>query len=118
MNKPPLSIRQLRRHYQQLKADLMRVDGICQGTALARYEVRRASKPGPYYQWTRKQKNKTQTVNLSVQQYRRLQRAIAQNHKVENLLRRMRELSEVLVFQTTPDIQRRKPLKFKVLHAI
>jgi len=30
----------------------------------------------------------------------------------------MRELSEVLVFQTTPDIQRRKLLKFKVLRAI
>ena len=118
MNKPPLSIRQLRRHYQQLKADLARVDWICQGTALARHEARRASKPGPYYQWTRKQKNKTQTVNLSAQQYRRLQRAIAQNRKVENILRRMRELSEVLVFQTMPDIQRRKPLKFKVLRAI
>lgn len=114
----PSSLRRLRRRYQQLKADLLRVDWICQGTALARYEVRRASKPGPYYQWTRKQKNKTQTVNLSAQQYRRLQRAIAQNRKMENILRRMRELSEVLIFQTAPDIQRRKPLKFKVLRPI
>ena len=108
----------LRRQYQRLRAGLARIDLIAQGTVLARHDSRRASNSTPYYQWSQKHANQTRSVNLSRKQYQRLQQAIAQNRKLEETLRKMRLLSQAIIFRTTPDIQRRDPAKTRVLCAI
>ena len=112
------STQQLHRQYQRLRASLARINLICQGTVLARYDARRASNPNPYYQWTRKQTGKTSSMNLSREQYDRLQQAIAQNRKLEDALQKMRMLSQAIIFQTAPDINRHNPSKTKALRAI
>ena len=107
----------LQRRYQRLKTALSRVDLICRGTVLARYDPRRPNAMAPYYQWTRKRNNKTLSVALSKEQYQRLRQAITNHRKLEQTLRQMRVLSEKMIFQTIPGIKKRNILKRKVLRA-
>jgi len=88
------------------------MEWICQGSAIKRSYQRPAAKElktyGPYYSWTRKVDNKTRTVALSSAQYRAMQTAIANHRRVENILQRMRHVSEQVIFAATLGVPKRK----------
>lgn len=64
---------------------------------------------GPYYQWTRKVRAKTVTVNLSSSQIRKFQAAINNNKKLEQTVQDMRVLAQKICEATTIGVKKRKP---------
>jgi hypothetical protein len=102
----------VRKEYRRLCRQLAAIGWICRGSAIKRSYQRPAAKGhqtyGPYYSWTRKVDNKTQTVALSLPQYRAVQSAITQHRRVERILARLRILSEQIIFATTLGVLRRK----------
>ena len=70
---------------------------------------------GPCYQWTRKEKGKTISVAMSVEQYEAMAEAIANGKKAKQILRRMGQISRRIIFATLPDTKRSKPLTDEVL---
>ena len=70
---------------------------------------------GPCYQWTRKEKGKTVSVALSKEQFEAMREAIANWREVQRMLTRMEQITRQIIFTSTPDTKRRKPLTKKVL---
>ena len=112
-------VEQLYNQYYALRTRLSEVGLICQGSALERtYHRKTKGQPteyGPYYSWTRKIDNKTITVALSRAQHRLLSKAIAHQRKLEELLRKMRAISEQIVLLQAPGVASRKKRKTGVL---
>jgi hypothetical protein len=93
----------LLQHYEQLKSTLLRVGYFRRGSLVKRFMV--CGKPscachgspprlhGPYYQWTRKVKGKTQTVFYTRQQAELLSRWIAAGREIEHIVSQMERLS-------------------------
>ena len=65
-----------------------------------------------------KSKAKTVTVALSQEQYDWLQQAVANQRKLEQIIRQMQSLSRQTLFETIPGVTRRKRLGKKVLGLI
>ncbi len=112
-------VEQLYNQYHALKTGLSEVGLICQGSALKRTYHRdtkgQITEYGPYYSWTRKIDNKTVTVALSRVQHGLLSKAIANQRKLEALLRKMRAISEKIVLLQAPGVASRKKRKAGVL---
>ena len=112
-------VEQLYNQYNALRARLTEVGLICQGSALKRTYHRdtkeQTTEYGPYYSWTRKIENKTVTVALSRAQHGLLSKAIANQRKLEELLRKMRTISEQIVILQAPGVASRKKRKIGVL---
>ena len=70
---------------------------------------------GPCYQWSRKEKGKTVSVALSKEQYQWMKEAIENWRTTQKLIKRMEQLSRMMLFHTMPDTNRRKPLSKKVM---
>ncbi|SRR6266568_2454662 len=70
---------------------------------------------GPCYQWTRKVKGKTISLALSRDQYDWLKQAIENWRALQAVLKQMQRLSRQELFETIPDLKRRKPLSKNVL---
>ena len=70
---------------------------------------------GPCYQWTRKVKGKTVSLALSHDQYEWLKQAIENWRALQAVLKQMQRLSRQELFETIPDLKRRKPLSKNVL---
>jgi len=68
-----------------------------------------------YSQWSRKENKKTISVALSEDQYAAMKRAIENWKQAQQTLKRMQQVSRAIIFKTTPDTTRRKPLSNKVL---
>ena len=66
-------------------------------------------KYGPYYQWTRKRRGKTVTVNLTASQAKVYQRAIDNHRKMEKIMQEMRALSLQICENSTEGVKKRKP---------
>jgi hypothetical protein len=98
--------------YRRLCRQLAATEWICQGSAILRTYQRSVAKGlntyGPYYSWTQKVANKTQTVALSLAQFRALRSAIANQRRVERILERMRHISEQVIFAATQGVPKRK----------
>jgi hypothetical protein len=98
--------------YRRLCRQLAVTEWICQGSAIRRSYQRSVSKGfntyGPYYSWTRKVANKTQTMALSLAQFRALRSAIAKQRRVERILARMHHISEQVIFTATQGVSKRK----------
>jgi len=62
---------------------------------------------GPYYQWTFKERGKTQTVNLTARQARLFAQAIRNHRAVEKTLLELRNLSLKILQATTEGVPRR-----------
>jgi hypothetical protein len=105
----------LERHYRQLRQKLARIGYISQGSVLQR-SVATSGRSG--FQWTRKVAQKTVTVALSRQQYLALGRAVRNQRTLHKTLGRMEALSRQIIFESSQDTQRRKPLSRKVLGTI
>jgi hypothetical protein len=57
-------------------------------------------------------------VALSKEQYLWMRKAIANWRQLQTLLRRMEQVSRMVLFSTLPDTRRRKPLSRKVMGLI
>ena len=100
--------------YQALKARLQTVGWISEGYA----QDRGPGAGGPCYQWTRKVKGKTLSVELSREQYEWLKTAIANWKEMRQTIKEMQRLSRKVLFTTLPHPPRRKRLGKKVLGLI
>jgi hypothetical protein len=67
------------------------------------------------YQWTRKVGQKTMTVALSEEQFEAMRQAVENGRRLRKTLRAMEALSRKILFATTPDTRRFKPLNSKDL---
>jgi len=101
----------LRAEYGRLQKQLAATGWISHGYV----QDRGPGAGGPCYQWTRKEKKKTVSVALSMEQYRAMHTAIANWRRVQQTLARMEQISRLVIFRTLPDASRRKPLTRRVL---
>ena len=109
-----MNLSELKAEYAQLCARLKKVGWISHGYV----QDRGPGAGGPCYQWTRKVKAKTVSVALSKEQYEALKQAIENWHELQETLKRMQQLSRLMIFQTLPNPTRRKRLSKKVLGLI
>ena len=110
MKKSPLATWQ--REYARLRQDLARIGYISQGSVVDRSQLKN---PRSGYQWTRKLSRKTITLALTQEQFRALRQAIRNRRTLAKTLQQMEELSRRILFASTPDTRRRKPLRPKAL---
>lgn len=90
-------------HYQQLKTSLLDIGYFHRGTLVKRFMV--CGKPncachgtpprlhGPYYQWTRKIRGKTQSRFFTPKQAQLVWTWIAEGRKLDRIIRQMERLS-------------------------
>lgn len=104
----------MKRRYSQLTAQLGRLGLVLPGTITKRIIVKedphargKEKKYGPYYQWTRKIKGKTVTVNLTATQAKVFQRAINEHRKMVKITQEMRELSLMILQAETTGVNKR-----------
>ena len=108
---PPTWLQQ----YAALQRSLARIGYISDGSVLDRATLK-TSRTG--YQWTRKVGRKTVTVALSLEQFEGMKQAVQNGRRLRKTIRAMEVLSRQILFATTPDTQRLKPLKAKDLRII
>ena len=109
-NNPPLKAQlsaaasqRLQERYQHLKTQLLELGWIAQGSVM----------PQPPRAWrlTRKVHAKTVSVALSEQQATLYKQAIANQRKLERILRQMRELSKQVLLKSVPGVKKRRRQK-------
>lgn len=100
--------------YRQLQRRLAGIGYVSQGSVFQR----RPSQQGSRYVWTRKVQAKTVTVALSKDQYHWLRRAVANQRRLERILRQMQNRSRRILFETIPGVTRRKTLSKRDLGLI
>ena len=89
--------------YQELQNQLRRLPLLAQGSVFAIEPPLDAPRASTHYKWTRKVRGKTVSVTLSREQYEVLNCAIIANRRVENTLKRMRQLSQDSIRTSLPD---------------
>jgi len=102
---------ELRVEYRRLARQLARTGWISHGYV----QDRGPGAGGPCYQWSRKERKKTVSVALSQEQYLWMKEAIANWRQVQDTLKRMEQISRLVLFRTIPEPPRRKSLSKKVL---
>jgi len=100
------------RKYEQLRRQLARLGPISQGSVQDR-TARKGGGAG--YQWTRKVAGKTLTVSLTSYQFARMKEAVGNYRQLRRQLRKMENLSRLMIFRSYPHLHRRKSLTPKVL---
>ncbi len=100
--------------YRQLQRQLGQLGFLCKGSVFER----NPSQQGSRYVWTRKVKAKTVTVALSEEQFQWLRQAVANQRRLEKIVRQMQMLSLQTLFSAVPGVIRRKRLSRKVLGTI
>jgi hypothetical protein len=104
----------LEAQYAQLCGQLAAVGYLSKGSVVKRP----AGKPGSRYQWTTKVKARTVSLTLSAQQYHWLKQAVINQRKLQQLLKKMHQLSRKIMRLKFPNTTRRKRLTKKVLRLI
>jgi hypothetical protein len=105
----------LQKKYAALRQSLARIGYISDGSVQDRTKLK---PPRSGYQWTRKVGQKTVTVALSAEQFEGMQKAIQNRRRLRKTIRAMEILSRQILFATTPDTRRFKPLKTKDLRLV
>ena len=105
------SLNALEAKYDRLRKRLARIGYITQGSVQHR-SVERSGRSG--YQWTRKVAQKTVSVALSPSQFQALSDAVANERKLWKIIQQMEQVSRQIIFASSPDTRRRKPLSKKV----
>ena len=113
--RPVESVKELEARYHGLRQSLAEIDYISQGSVLQR-TVKDSGRSG--YQWTRKVAQRTVSVALSPSQYEAMKEAVANERKLWKTVQEMERLSRQIIFTTTSDTRRHKPLSKKVLGTI
>jgi hypothetical protein len=112
MNDSPKALAVLKAEYQRLRQRLAGIGYISQGSVQQR-SVAASGRSG--YQWTRKVAQKTVSVALSPAQFEAMREAVANERKLWKTIQEMERVSRRIIFTSTPDTRRRKPLSKKVL---
>jgi hypothetical protein len=99
----PIKIAKLTEQFERYKDQLLQLSWITQGSVFK-------TQQGTWC-WTRKVKAKTVTVALSAQQAKLFKQAVAQHQKLEELLAKMRALSQTFLLQSVPGPLRRRRSK-------
>ena len=115
MTKLSRSLPALERQYNRLRRSLARIGLISQGSVLQRSALT-SGRSG--FQWTRKVAQKTVSVALSRDQFAAMRQAVSNRRKLRKTLQHMESLSRQIIFASTPDTRRHKPLSRKVLGTI
>lgn len=105
----------LQKQYAALRQSLARLGYISDGSVVDRAQLK---PPRTGFQWTRKIKDKTVTVALSAEQFQAMKQAIHNGRQLRKTVRAMETLSRQIMFSTTPDTHRFKPLKPKDLRLV
>ena len=92
-----------RREYEQLKRQLRGIGYICLGSIVQRWVAcgkeacachhDPAKRHGPYYQWTRKIRGRTQSRLIPESLIRQYREGMRNHRRVDRILERMREIS-------------------------
>ena len=109
------SIPRLQRQYDRLRHSLAHTGLISQGSVLER-SAQSSGRSG--FQWTRKVAQKTLSVALSREQFAAMREAVGNQRKLRQTLQQMERVSRQIIFASTSDTRRRKPLSRKVLGTI
>lgn len=99
----PAKIAKLTAQFERCKHQVLELSWITQGSV---FETQQGT-----WCWTRKVKAKTVTVALSAQQAELFKQALAQHRKLEELLAKMRAISQTFLLQSVPGPLRRKRSK-------
>jgi hypothetical protein len=105
----------LKREYDRLRQGLAQIGYISQGSVLQR-SVAASGRSG--YQWTRKVDQKTVSVALSPPQFAALKQAVANERKLWKTLQQMERVSRQIIFASTSDTHRHKPLSKRALGTV
>ena len=105
---------ELQAEYGRLRRQLARTGWISHGYV----QDRGHGAGGPCYQWSRKERKKTVSVALSEEQYLWMKDAIANWRQAQQTLKRMQQISRMMLFRTVPEPPRRKALSTRVLGLI
>lgn len=105
----------LQKKYASLRQSLAHLGFISGGSVVDRAKLR---PPRAGYQWTRKVGQKTATVALSAEQFKEMKQAVQNGRRLRKTIRAMEVLSRHILFATTPDTQRFKPIKIRDLRLI
>src|SRR5471030_3024210 len=98
-------IRFLEARYQKRAVQLSSLGYISQGSIYARAK----GKPGSKYLWSWKNpKQKTESLSLSIEQYKWLKKAIANQRRVDRILAELRQISRTVLLHTVAGPRRRK----------
>ena len=99
-------LRQLRAAYRRMEKVLGQQSWLAQGSV----NVVAPKTPGGNvtYTWTRKVRAKTVTVALSEAQAEAFRAAITANRQVEEILARLREVSQTALLEGLPGVSRRR----------
>lgn len=95
----PKELRQLQERYQKLQSEIAQLGWIAQGSLM--------HKEPKAWRLTRKIKAKTTTMALSQVQASLFAQAIANHRRLEELLRQMRELSQIALLGSAPGVRKR-----------
>ena len=100
------ALRQLRAAYRRMGKALGRQPWLVQGSV----NIVAPKTPGGNvtYTWTRKVRAKTVTVALSKAQAAAFRKAIAANRQVEEILARLREVSQTALLEGVPGVSRHR----------
>ena len=98
--------------YVRLRKQLSHIGWIALGSLVER---NKPGQGGPRYQWSRRVGAKTVTVALSAEQFDWLQRAVANQREVWDILLQLQQLPAQHVLQNLPNPPRRKRLSKKRL---
>ena len=115
MSKSSIPMAQLQKDYQRLRRSLAKIGYISQGSVVDRSKLK---PPRSGYQWTRKVRGKTITVALSESEFHTLAEAIANERKLNQMIRQMEQISRRIIFINRPQTGPRKSLRQKVLGLI
>jgi len=97
--------------FDKHQSKLSDIPWIVQGSVVVIAPPPGAPRAKPRYIWTRKVNQKTVTVSLSKQQYKAFMKAIDSNRKVEKTLRDLRTVSQNVLLESLPGVQKRKRAK-------
>jgi hypothetical protein len=89
--------------YLQLQKQLRSVSLLAQGNVFATQPPPEALRARTHYKWTRKLRGKTVSETLSKEQYEVLKGAISANRQIEDVLKRMRQISQDSILRALPD---------------
>lgn len=90
------------RRYAELRKRLAAIGPVSQGSV--------AFQAPQSWRWTFKLKGKTACVALSEEQAKQMGEAIKNHKRLEEIVRKMREITQTQILESVPGVTRRKPL--------
>ena len=97
--------------YLRLQKQLRNVPLLAKGNVFATEPPPHAPRARTHYKWTRKLQGKTVSKTLGQEQYEAFKAAIEANRLIEDILDRMRQISQNSILKALPDSPRQRTSK-------